>query len=42
MTLYQVHRLYSNETGDDCDEFGGKRKEMVMAYFKQYPCIFLK
>jgi len=42
MTLCQLHRLYSNELGDDCDEFGGKRKEMVMAYFKQDPYIFLK
>jgi len=42
MTLCQLHRLYNNELGDDCDEFGGKRKEMVKAYFKQYPYTFLK
>ena len=42
MTLCQLHRLYSNELGDDCNEFGGKGKEMVMAYFKQYSYIFLK
>lgn len=23
--------------GDDCNEFGGKGKERVMAYFKQSP-----